>query len=1198
MRMRTARFLRRVFLAVTVLCSLSTLPLATLGQATGLPSAGAPGDWSHHHLVFSSPGTADDAAKQGKLERWTRITNNPRYKFQQWKRTRGGTGKRSGQGKDWSMNLGAALSLLPNQYPAKFSFSTTTASCNDFVVYPTGVASAAATVIAFNNMYGSATCPSAPAIGPSTYWAYNTGGTAVLSPVLSIDGTQIAYIQTISNMASLVLLKWAASGGTANSPASITLETNSGYRNCTAPCYTTIALNGNPNDLNSAPFPDYDSDTLYAGDNSGHLHKFSGVFSGNPMEVTSASWPIAVSANLLTSPVYDSGSGNIFVADSGGYLYGFNASSAAEGMRSSQLTSASSSVGIVDSPLVDSTAGEVYVFVGDDANTSTGAGAGCQNATGCSGVFQFSSGNTTVATAGTTCVAASAAAWTTPAGDTINCGVESVFGSGTSTTPAIYDGAFDAIYLTGAGTAGNLWTCASSGAEPRLSYTPFEANGSIVPVGDVIGSATTVIGSLTTAAAACSPVTEFYGSNGGANDYVFASVTAHGNAGAGCSGSCLYIFIVSTDGVTESTPSAAAASAAAAGGTGGIIVDNDLPTANGESQIYYTTLSTQSCANNGVATTGNCAVQASPVTLTATTTSLAEGFVGTGYSVQLASIGGVSPITWTLTSGTLPAGLSLSSNGLIQGTPTGAVSATPLVFRVTDIESNTSSTGTLDLTIAATAFSVSASSCTLTGTQYMTYAGCTIATAGGTPPYAYSFDTSPSPGYAPVPPGLSLNPSTGAITGTNYGQGAYTTHFIATDSLGAITTVDVPFSLAGNNTVGFPLFPTDSAFHIQVTNLPVDTSIVAQTTEFANATIKPFFGALPNVYQPNGIPFLVVPYNQSTLPVTTTAYQAYFGAIDSATDPDTCVSPCPATAPIPSYAPIEGYAASGLLQDGDMHVLIVQQPGGGNPASLWEMWVGAYSGGSSPSWSDGSNARWANIGNTGAGAYVMLPQGVGSSDAAGLPVAPLLLTADEVIGTGTPAAPNGVVQHPVRFTLDSTLGTYVWPATAQAGAGYCVGGYEDQHALISQLAPPTSCNFPYNPMGEIYRLKASVPNPACAATSPQTAVIIQGLRDYGMILADNGPAAALIGTPDSRWSDADLACLTSLTFGQFEPVQVQQLAADLSLVESGTGTIVTSCPSGQTCYNMPVTTYRTTTSTGSVIPASGPAKATPVRRKP
>jgi hypothetical protein len=105
-----------------------------------------------------------------------------------------------------------------------------------------------------------------------------------------------------------------------------------------------------------------------------------------------------------------------------------------------------------------------------------------------------------------------------------------------------------------------------------------------------------------------------------------------------------------------------------------------------------------------------------------------------------------------------------------------------------------------------------------------------------------------------------------------------------------------------------------------------------------------------------------------------------------------------------------------------------------------------------------------------------------------------------------------------------------------------------------------------------------------------------------MILADNGAAAALIGTPDSRWNDTDLACLTNLTFGEFEPVQVEQLAADLSLVVSGygpdSGTIVTSCPTGETCYSMPVTTYRTTTSTQSATPASSSAKATPVRRKP
>jgi hypothetical protein len=79
------------------------------------------------------------------------------------------------------------------------------------------------------------------------------------------------------------------------------------------------------------------------------------------------------------------------------------------------------------------------------------------------------------------------------------------------------------------------------------------------------------------------------------------------------------------------------------------------------------------------------------------------------------------------------------------------------------------------------------------------------------------------------------------------------------------------------------------------------------------------------------------------------------------------------------------------------------------------------------------------------------------------------------------------------------------------------------------------------PAGEIYRLKASVPNPSCASTSPQAAVIITALRDYGIILADNGASGGLIGTPDARWNDDDLACLKSLTLADFEPVNVASL---------------------------------------------------------
>ena len=77
--------------------------------------------------------------------------------------------------------------------------------------------------------------------------------------------------------------------------------------------------------------------------------------------------------------------------------------------------------------------------------------------------------------------------------------------------------------------------------------------------------------------------------------------------------------------------------------------------------------------------------------------------------------------------------------------------------------------------------------------------------------------------------------------------------------------------------------------------------------------------------------------------------------------------------------------------------------------------------------------------------------------------------------------------------------------------------------------------------GEIYRLKASVTTPTCASTSPQAAIIITELRNYGIILADNGDSGGLIGSPDARWNDTDLSCLTSLTLSDFEPVNVSSL---------------------------------------------------------
>jgi len=585
---------------------------------SGVRMWSVPDDWTHHHLIFSDPGSFADAVNQGSFERWYKVVTDPRFMIQQAKRAgRASTidserpREKRALHNDWSMSLGNGGSVGAGQYPAKFPFGTSNASCaNDFVVYNTGLAGSASqpTINAYSNLYSS--CSGSV---PSVYWRYNTaypqgsttgdGSAITTSVVLSLDGTQLAFVQnTSSNVASLVLLKWLSSSSLVQMDSATNNVTLSNYRNCPAPCMTRLTFSGSGEDTNSSPFYDYSDDVLYVGDNSGQLHKFTGVFLGTPAEVT-ASWPVTVSTNVLTSPVYDSGTKYIFVADSGGFLYSYTTAGAAV-MKSSQLA-ATGSTGIVDSPLVDSKAGFAYVFVGDDANTNTTGH--CARAKGCNGVFQFSTTNSTIGTG--VCNATSATAWSGS-----NCGEESVLGIGAAGI-VIYDGSFDQIYYAGSGTTGNLWTCAAndSTGTPRPKLSRISMSVFVTP-GDVIGSATNVINPLTSGGAVCSPVTEIFGSEGTTDDYIFLSVTANGNVGDGgtCTGPCLYNFLVSTNGTSTTVPTAATAGLAVTGGSSGIIMDNTSIT-GGASQIYFSSLSNQTCAGNGTtgSGTGGCAVQAS-----------------------------------------------------------------------------------------------------------------------------------------------------------------------------------------------------------------------------------------------------------------------------------------------------------------------------------------------------------------------------------------------------------------------------------------------------------------------------------------------------------------------------------------------------------------------------------------------------------
>lgn len=137
------------------------------------------------------------------------------------------------------------------------------------------------------------------------------------------------------------------------------------------------------------------------------------------------------------------------------------------------------------------------------------------------------------------------------------------------------------------------------------------------------------------------------------------------------------------------------------------------------------------------------------------------------------------------------------------------------------------------------------------------------------------------------------------------------------------------------------------------------------------------------------------------------------------------------------------------------------------------------------------------------------PDGWTSADAAGTPILPGLARYDEVA--------SGRIAHALRFTTRRTRRNYVWPA---------------RHFASNTNDP----SLP--PMGQRFRLKASV---NISHFSPQTRVILTALKEYGMILADNGGNWYVSGALDSRWDTAMPREFATLHGSDFEAVNVSGL---------------------------------------------------------
>jgi len=196
--------------------------------------------------------------------------------------------------------------------------------------------------------------------------------------------------------------------------------------------------------------------------------------------------------------------------------------------------------------------------------------------------------------------------------------------------------------------------------------------------------------------------------------------------------------------------------------------------------------------------------------------------------------------------------------------------------------------------------------------------------------------------------------------------------------------------------------------------------------------------------------------------------------------------------PIPAAVAIEG----GRGSDGDRHALIVDR----DRCKLYELFALYPADGG---WRAGSGAIFDLRSNK------LRPAGWTSADAAGLPILPGLTRYDDVA--------KGRIDHALRFTVQDTRRAYVWPA---------------RHFASDKTDPDLPA------MGMRFRLKKSYP---IAGFPRQARIVLQALKEYGMILADNGSNWYISGAPHPKWSNDQLHTLHRVPGSAFEVVDGTKL---------------------------------------------------------
>src|SRR5579864_1259951 len=352
-----------------------------------------------------------------------------------------------------------------------------------------------------------------------------------------------------------------------------------------------------------------------------------------------------------------------------------------------------------------------------------------------------------------------------------------------------------------------------------------------------------------------------------------------------------------------------------------------------------------------------------------------------------------------------------------------------------------------------------------------------------------------------------------------------------------VATMDPPDELEERclpSLLGQQLFPSDNPWNQKITSAPVASNSSAIINNivslYGDGRLHPDFGQDTRTSNPlYGIPYNVVHGN------TQAKVHVVIGAYASESDLQ--------DAPVPANAVLEGDnqngPVAGLNNRGDSHLIVYDVD---NNIAYEFYNASRPSENSDGQWHAAQESVWDMKTDT------FRTIGWTSADAAGLAILPGLVRPDE--GLPVSQGGQGVINHAIRFTLQNNiiLDQFLYPA--------------------SHVADPGNTNAAIEPpMGARFRLKAGVD---ISLLNPESKIIAQAMKDYGMIVADNGSNFFFSGASYSvdtsngfglTWNDSDIQDTThglkSLTYTDFEVVDLTPQVTGLSQSSGPAGTTVT-----------------------------------------